>query len=192
MSEPPQPSAETPAPIKISAAWGATAIVLFVIVAGVAALSIWRLFQPQPLIVQGEADATRIDIAARVDGLVLKRPIERGDDVAAGQLLLSIDNPELIAKLAQARTAQAEAEANLANVLVGVRQEEIDQRAAAVTAAQANVKLAGQEYDRTKALNEHDFASQQKLQQATATLGRHECAGASEIRARGSQGRRDA
>jgi HlyD family secretion protein len=33
-------------------------------------LSLWYLVQPQPLLVQGEADATRIDIAARVDGRV--------------------------------------------------------------------------------------------------------------------------
>jgi HlyD family secretion protein len=120
--------------------------------------------------VQGEADATRIDIAARVDGRVLERPVSRGDDVSAGQLLLTIDNPELIAKLDEARAAKAAAEANLANVLAGVRAEEITRREAAVTAAEANLKLSQQEYDRTKQLNEHDFASQQKLQQAAAAL----------------------
>src|SRR5579863_7570211 len=93
-----------------------TAIVLFVIVAAISGLSLWYLFQTQPLIVQGEADATRIDVAARVDGLVLERPVDRGDNVAAGQLLLVIDNPELVAKLNEARTAKAAAEANLANV----------------------------------------------------------------------------
>ena len=66
--------APPPPPIKLSAAWGATAIVLFLIVAGVAGASIWYLYQPQPLVVQGEADATRIDIAARVDGRVRSAP----------------------------------------------------------------------------------------------------------------------
>jgi HlyD family secretion protein len=159
-----------PTPVRMSVAWGATAIILFVIVAGIAGLSIWYLFQPQPIVVQGEADATRIDIAARVDGRVRERPADRGDDVKAGELLLAIDNPELVAKLAEARTAKGAAEANLANVLAGVRAEEIAQRAATVEAADANLKLAQQEYDRTKQLNEHDFASQQKLQQATAAL----------------------
>ena len=107
-TEPADP-AETPKPIKLSAGWGATAIVLFVIVAAVAGVSIWYLFQGQPLVVQGEADATRIDIAARVDGLVRERPVERGQDVAAGQLLLTIDNPELVAKLDEARAAKASA-----------------------------------------------------------------------------------
>lgn len=159
-----------PAPVRLSTAWGATALILFVIVAGVAGASIWYLEQAQPLVVQGEADATRIDIAARVDGLVRERPAARGQDVASGQLLLTIDNPELLAKLEEARAAKRAAEANLANVMAGVRAEEIAEREAAVASAQANLKLAQQEYDRTKQLNEHDFASQQKLQQATASL----------------------
>ncbi len=147
-----------------------TAVVLFVVVAGIAGLSLWYLFQSQPLVVQGEADATRIDIAARVDGLVRDRPVHRSDNVAAGQLLLVIDNPELVAKLNEARTAKAAAEANLANVLAGVRKEEIAQREANVAASQASLVLAQQEYNRTKQLSEHDFASQQKLQQETASL----------------------
>jgi HlyD family secretion protein len=124
--------------------------VLFVIVAAISALSLWYLFQSQPLVVQGEADATRIDIAARIDGLVLEHPFERNDNVAAGQLLLVIDNPALVAKLEEACTAKASAEANLANVLAGVRKEEIAQRKATVTAAEANLALAQQEYNRTK------------------------------------------
>jgi len=174
--DPTQPSqatvapAETAPPKAPAPAGRATAVVLFVIVAAISALSLWYLFQTQPLVVQGEADATRIDIAARVDGLVLERPVERSDNVAAGQLLLVIDNPALVAKLAEAHTAKAVAEANLANVLVGVREEEIAQRKATVSSGEANLVLAQQEYNRTKQLSEHDFASQQKLQQETASL----------------------
>ena len=101
----------------------AAAAIVAITVAAIVGLSLWFVVQPQPLLIQGEADATRIDIAARVDGLVYERPVNRGDNVTAGQLLLVIDNPELVAKLEEARTAKAAAEANLANVLVGVRDE---------------------------------------------------------------------
>ena len=74
------------------------AIVVGVVVAVVAALSIWYLVRPQPLLVQGEVDATRFDIAARVDGRVAEIPVVRGEDVAAGAVLVRIDNPETIAK----------------------------------------------------------------------------------------------
>src|SRR5215471_18696738 len=95
------------------------AIVVALIVAATVGLSLWYLAQPQPLIIQGEADATRIDIAARVDGRVGKRPVERGDNVAAGQLLFEIDNPELVAKLKEAEASLGVATAQLANIEVG-------------------------------------------------------------------------
>ena len=49
-------------------------IVVGVIVAAVAGLSIWYLVRGEPLLVQGEVDATRLDIAARVDGRVDEIP----------------------------------------------------------------------------------------------------------------------
>ena len=93
------------------------------ILAGIVGLSVWYLARPQPLIVQGEADATRIDIAARVDGQVGRRPVERGQNVSAWQLLFEIDNPELITKLRQAQAGVDVAKAQLANILVGTRAE---------------------------------------------------------------------
>jgi HlyD family secretion protein len=133
-------------------------------------LSLWFLVQPQPLIVQGEADATRIDVAARVDGRIATRPVERGDTVAAGQVLVTIDNPQLVAKLAEAEAAKAVAVADLARIEVGTRAEVVAARKAAVASADANAKLAQQTYDRTKELTQRDFASVQKLDEATASL----------------------
>ena len=52
-----------------------TAIIVALTITVIVVLSLWYLVQPQPLLVQGEADATRIDIAARVDGRVAERPV---------------------------------------------------------------------------------------------------------------------
>src|SRR5260370_17995851 len=57
-------------------------------------LAIWYLARPEPLLVQGEAQSTRIDIAARVPGRLAKIPVVRGQDVAAGPNLLGIRHPE--------------------------------------------------------------------------------------------------
>src|SRR6516165_1240204 len=70
----------------------APAIIVSVTIAAIVALALWYLVQPQPLMVQGEADATRVDIAARVDGRVATRPVHRGEDVTAGEVLVTIDN----------------------------------------------------------------------------------------------------
>ncbi|MET4346452.1 multidrug efflux pump subunit AcrA (membrane-fusion protein), partial [Bradyrhizobium sp. RT9a] len=59
-------------------------IIVGVVAAAVVALSAFYLLRPEPLLVQGEVDATRLDIAARVDGRVGKIPVERGQNVAAG------------------------------------------------------------------------------------------------------------
>ena len=122
------------------------------------------------LIIQGEADATRIDIAARVDGRVRTRPVSRGDNVAAGQLLYEIDNPELVTKLHEAEAALAVASAQLANVEVGTRAEVIAQRKAEVEAATANLTLAQRTYDRIKELAGSGNAPIQRLDETTNSL----------------------
>ncbi len=139
-------------------------------IAAIFALSLWYFVQPQPLLVQGEADATRIDISARVDGRVAQRPVDRGQNVTAGQILVTIDNPELLTRLKEAQAARAVALADLKRIQVGTRAEVIAQRKAAVAAAEASERLAQQTYDRTKQLTARDFASVQKLDEATATL----------------------
>src|ERR1700685_2031443 len=141
-----------PAPRKALKVARAPAIIVTVIICAVVGLSLWYLAQPQPLIIQGEADATRIDIAARVDGRVGQRPVERGQNVAAGQLLFEIDNPELITKWHEAQAGVDVAKAQLANILVGTRAEVVDQKKAALESAEANFTLTDKTYARIKDL----------------------------------------
>ena len=140
------------------------------VVAAVASLSISYLVRGEPLLVQGEVDATRLDIAARVDGRVAEIPVERGQDVAADAVLVRIDNPETVAKDQQALAAKVVAEAQLANINAGTRAEVIAARKAALERAQASLILARQTYDRTRRLAETGNAPQARLDQATDTL----------------------
>ena len=141
-----------------------------VLVATVAGLSFWYLLRGQPLLVQGEVDATRFDMAARVDGRVADIPVDRGQDVAAGAVLVKIDNPETLAQKNQAITAELVAEAQLAHINAGTRAEEIAARKAALDRAQAAVVLAQKTYDRISELTEHGHASVAQLDQATDSL----------------------
>src|SRR5262245_60043290 len=120
----------------------ASSIIVGVVIIAIAGLSIWYLVRPQPLLVQGEVDATRFDIAARVDGRVGEIPVFRGENVAAGAVLVRIDNPETIAKHKQALAAKVVAEVQLANINAGTRAEVIEARKAALERAQASVVLA--------------------------------------------------
>ena len=145
-------------------------IVVGIVAAIVVALSVFYLLRPEPLLVQGEADATRLDIAARVDGRVKEIPVERGQSVPAGAVLVRIDNPETLAKHGQMKAAMAVAEAQLANVLAGTRAETIAARKAELERAQAALVLAQKTFDRTNTLTEQGNAPQARLDQVTDTL----------------------
>src|SRR5258707_7570894 len=152
------------------AATRAPSIIVGTVAAIVVALSVFYLLRPEPLLVQGEADATRLDIAARVDGRVKEIPVERGQNVPAGAVLVRIDNPETLAKHGQMKAAMAVAAAQLANVLVGTRAEVIAARKAELERAQAALVLAQKTFDRTNTWTEQGNAPQARLDQVTDTL----------------------
>ena len=90
------PKAKTATPVNVPA------IIVAVVIAAIATLSIYYLVRGEPLLVQGEVDATRLDIAARVDGRVGDVPVVRGQNIDANAVLVRIDNPETLAKHQQA------------------------------------------------------------------------------------------
>src|SRR3954469_849899 len=137
-TQPTQTSAQPmPSSAKAERSANVPAIIVGVVIAAVATLSIYYLVRGQPLLVQGEVDAIRFDIAARVDGRVADVPVERGENVAANAVLVRIDNPETLAKHEQAVAAKAVADAQLANVKAGTRPEVIAARKAELDRAQA-------------------------------------------------------
>jgi HlyD family secretion protein len=148
----------------------AAAIIVIVTILAIVALSLWYLVRPQPLLIQGEADATRIDLAARVDGRVATIPVDRGQNITAGQNVVTIDNPELLTRLKEAQASLGVAQADYKRIEVGTRAEVVAAKRAALAAAEASTHLAEQTYNRTKALTTRDFASVQKLDEQTATL----------------------
>jgi HlyD family secretion protein len=150
------------------------AIIVAAVMAAVAAVSIYYLVRGQPLLVQGEVDATRFDIAARVDGRVGEIPVERGQNVAANAVLVRIDNPETIAKHEQSVAAKVVADAQLANINVGTRAEVIAARKAAYERAQAGLVLAQKTYERVRQLAEQGNAPQARFDQATDSLHENE------------------
>ena len=145
-------------------------IIVAVVAAVVIGLSLFYLLRPEQLLVQGEADATRLDIAARVDGRVKEIPVERGQNVPANAVLVRIDNPETVAKLEQMKAAKAVADAQLANILVGTRAETIAARKAEMERAQAALVLAQKTYERARILTEQGNAPQARLDHTTDAL----------------------
>jgi HlyD family secretion protein len=96
--------------------------------------------------------------------------VTRGENVAAGAVLVRIDNPENIAKREQAVAGKLVSDAQLANINAGTRPEVIAARKAALERAQASVVLAQKTYDRISQLAEHGNAPQARLDQVTDSL----------------------
>jgi HlyD family secretion protein len=163
------PSHKGPA-TKGPAASRVPSIIVAVVIAAVATLSIYYLARGQSLLVQGEVDATRFDIAARVDGRVGEVPVERGQNVDANAVLVRIDNPETIAKHEQTLAAKIVADAQLANINVGTRAEVVAAKKAELDRAQAALVLAQKTFERVRVLAGHGNAPQAQLDQTTDSL----------------------
>jgi HlyD family secretion protein len=146
------------------------AVIAGTVFATIIGLAIWYLARLEPLLVRGEVESTRIDIAARVSGRLVQVPVSRGQDVAAGTTLLVIDNPELVVQLHEAEAGKLVADAELARINVGTRSEIIAQRKAEIDRAAADLTLAQQTFNRTKQLAAAKFAPQSKLDQDTSLV----------------------
>jgi HlyD family secretion protein len=75
--------------------------------------------------VQGETDATQVDIAAKVSGRADSIYVREGDMVRRGQVIATLDGTEIRARAAQAHAARDAARATRDRALHGFRTEEI-------------------------------------------------------------------
>jgi membrane fusion protein (multidrug efflux system) len=117
-------------------------------------------------------------ISPKVEGYIKEVRIKHNQRVAAGQVLFVIDDRDFTAKAAQAEAAVATGEAVVATYAnrVKLQQAMIDQAAAAVQAADADLKRAELDYQRYKALVTSDFASRQRFETAEADARKAEAA----------------
>lgn len=119
------------------------------------------------IVVSGRVQAPhRVEIGSVITARVEKVTVEEGAKVEAGQPLILLETAELNASLAQARAAEASAQARLA----AVRELTQPQSADAVTQAEAQVAFAEQEYRRNRDLHAKGFVSIARLQDVERQL----------------------
>jgi HlyD family secretion protein len=125
---------------------------------------------PEPSLPIGIARETEIKVSPEINARLISIAVKAGQEIHRGDVLAVLDSPELSASVDQTKAAEEQARANRNNVYAGVRKEEIDIAAHNVEIAKSNVGLAQQQYDRTAALAASNYTSQQKLDEADATL----------------------
>lgn len=133
------------------------------------ALVLWLATRPPPLTVQGEVAADRVDISPRVSGRILALKAAVGDGVAQGSVIAELENPQLVAALEAARAAVAVAKADFDRVN-STRPETIAARRAEVAAAQADVVLAQESFNRQTQLARSGNAPQARVDEASRNL----------------------
>ena len=117
-----------------------------------------------------KADSTII--APRVSGYIAEVLVSDNEPVKAGQLLARIDDRDFRTALAQAKADVAASEAAVRNLNAQIELQEpvIQQQAAEVDAAEANLKFAQEERARYDALMKSGSGTVQRAQQTDAAL----------------------
>ncbi|RWR04122.1 HlyD family secretion protein [Paenirhodobacter populi] len=131
--------------------------------------ALWAGERPSTVRVQGEVEATRIDLASRVSGRVADVPVDFGDRVSRGQVVVRLESPQLMASLESGRAALAVAQANR-DLAFSTRPETIAAREAELAKSEADLVLAQKTYDRVSALRESSVTSAQNVDDAANKL----------------------
>lgn len=134
---------------------------------------IYHFFVHTTVLLQGEIEANRTDISARIQGRAAKINYDVGDNIKTGDILVILRSPELLAQQNYVQTQLDVAIANK-NVVYSTRPENIEAQKAALGKAESDLVLAQESFNRIKKLTQQNYASKQmyddalnKLQTAT-------------------------
>ena len=156
----------------MSASPSALKAVRWIVLAGVLlglGTFLWFATRPPPLTVQGEVSANRVDVSPRVNGRVADLRVNVGDTVQRGALLAELESPQLRAALIAAHAALAVAKADYDRIF-STRPETIAARKADLAAADADVVLSKEVFDRQTSLIASGSTPQQRVDEATRNL----------------------
>jgi HlyD family secretion protein len=140
------------------------AVVLGILV--VVSVAGWLLCAPRTEFLQGEVEATQVDIAAKIAARVDSLHVERGQTVHRGDLLVTLHSPEIEAKLAQATSAARAAQAQSAKAGHGAREEELRAAESQWRRAEHAVALAESTFRRVERLHRDGVVSTQRRDEA--------------------------
>lgn len=163
--------------IKLNKAW--LLRIALIVLAGVIAFYAWKTLRPNGLREgfagsNGRIEATEINVAAKMSGRIEEILVNEGDFVTAGEVLAVMDTAVLEAQ-------QREAEAQLERAKIGIEtaQDQVKQRIAEKSTAEAIVAQRKAEFSaaqkrlsRTEKLAERGIVPAQKLDDDRAELQR--------------------
>ena len=124
--------------------------------------------RPQPVIIQGEAEATEYRISGKVPGRIEAFYADEGQLVHKGDTLVLIDSPEIRSKILEAQAAKAAAVAQKDKAMHGARQEQIVGAYELWQKARVGEEVMRKSYERICTLHEQKVVSDQKFDEVEA------------------------
>ncbi|GGI87731.1 HlyD family secretion protein [Shewanella gelidii] len=123
-------------------------------------------FTPKPARLQGQIEAREYNISSKVPGRVEQVLVRRGDMVTEGDMLFSIQSPELDAKLMQAQGSRDAAKAMQQQADNGARKQQIMMAKEQWLKAKAAAELAHTTFNRVENLFVDGVVARQKRDEA--------------------------
>ena len=140
---------------------------LLLVIAAVSFIG-WIVLKPEPIMLQGQAEATEVRVSGKVPGRIDKFLVSEGMSVSKGDTLVLINSPELNAKLMQATSAEDAANAQNQKANKGARAEQIAGAYELWQKAEVGVKLADITYKRVQNMYNESVIPAQKRDEAEA------------------------
>lgn len=165
--KPATPAKRTPAR-RASASRKVLALILLAGVAVVLAIGIWLSSRPIPSQIQGMIDTDEVRVAAKATGRLETVLAAEGDMVKAGQILFTLSNPELDAKVREVAALESAVKALRAKAEKGAQDEDIASAKAAWQAQQAAADVAAKTAARLQSLFAEGVVAEQKRDEAAA------------------------
>lgn len=100
-------------------------ILLIAVVATAALLYVRKQNEPKPLVLAGTLEARTVNVGSLVGGRVVRVHVDEGQQVVAGQTLVTLETETVDRQIAEQQAAIGAANAQLAKALAGPRVEEV-------------------------------------------------------------------
>ena len=138
------------------------AIISIVIISVIVIIAMIYLFRKEEQYWQGQAEAKQISVVPKIPGRIDKIVVQEGQSINKGDLLLTIETPEINAKLEQANAAHNAAEAQLAKANAGARSQQIQAAYSVWQQAKAAAEFAETSFNRVENMFKEQLVSAQK------------------------------
>tara|TARA_R110000868_G_C10969416_1_gene769541 strand:- start:2899 stop:3891 length:993 start_codon:yes stop_codon:yes gene_type:complete len=143
-------------------------LISVLIIAILVLTGVWFLIKPKQVVLQGRIEAKEIYLSAKIPTRIKTFEVNEGASVKKGQLLATLESPEIIAKMEQALAAQEAANAQKDKAVNGARTEEIRAAKSVFEKATAAADVMNKTYERIDNLFKDGLISQQQKDEVFA------------------------